>query len=130
MSLALVSSVISGYAGFYYLTHPTSKFWYKIPSIKMTRRVQLTPSVRLFARGRVVHLHHWFYCGVLLGVSMWASGGFIDTTVTKGLLLGGMLQGFTMPEARRLIYKQADSWKNFSRDSLRKPFSYPPEKVN
>lgn len=61
---------------------------------------------------------------------MWASGGFIDTTVTKGLLLGGMLQGFTMPEARRLIYKQADSWKNFSRDSLRKPFSYPPEKVN
>ncbi|OGY09242.1 MAG: hypothetical protein A2782_01855 [Candidatus Blackburnbacteria bacterium RIFCSPHIGHO2_01_FULL_43_15b] len=116
MNLALVLSIISGYAGFYYSTHPTSKLWHKIPSIKMSRRVQLTPSIRLFARGRIIHLHHWFTCGVLLLVATYTNAGILDAVLAKGVLIGGVLQGISMPEARRLVYKQTDSWKNFSRD--------------
>lgn len=130
LALILILSTISGYTGFYYLTHPTSKFWYKIPNIRLTKRVQLAPSIRFFAKGRVVHFHHWFNCGLLLIASFYINWGIIDATFTKGLLLGGLLQGFTMPQARKLIYKQTDSWKNFSRDSLRKPLSYPPEKLS
>lgn len=130
MSFELVPAVISGFTAFRYLTHPTSKAWYRIPEIKLHNRVHITPSVRLFTRTRVIHLHHWFYCSILLGVSIYASGGFIDSMVTKGLLVGGILQGLTMPEARNLIYYQKDAWKNFSRDTLRQPLSFPPQKAS
>jgi len=130
MSFELVPAVISGFTAFRYLTHPTSKVWYQIPEIKLHKRIQITPSIRLFAKGRVLHIHHWVYCGALLAVSFYATGGIIDANITKGLLIGGMLQGFSMPEARNIIYLQKDSWKNFSRDSLRKPFSFPPKVVS
>src|SRR3989344_3046141 len=128
MNFTLIPAIISGYAAFHYLTHPTSKLWYRVPSIKLHRRIQIAPSTRLYARGRVIHIHHWFYCALLLAVSIYATGGIIDAIITKGLLIGGILQGFSMPEARKLVYMQKDSWKNFSRDTLRQPFSYPPEK--
>ncbi len=130
MSFELVPAVISGFTAFRYLTHPTSKFWYRIPNIKLHDRVHLSPSIRLFTRTRVIHIHHWFYCSVLLGVSVYASGGFIDAMFTKGLLIGGIIQGFTMPEARNLIYLQKDGWKNFSRDAFRKPLSFPAKKLS
>ncbi|OGY10234.1 MAG: hypothetical protein A3D26_02635 [Candidatus Blackburnbacteria bacterium RIFCSPHIGHO2_02_FULL_44_20] len=120
MNFTLIPAIISGYAAFYYLSHPHSKFSYKIPEIKITKRLQLSPAIRLFARGRVIHLHHWFNCTLLLLISIYVSGGLIDSTLFKGLMIGGMLQGLSFPQ-RRLVYTQKDSQKNFHRDTFEKP---------
>lgn len=125
---SFVPAALISYKFCHYTTHPKSRIWYKFPKIKI-KRFQLSPSIRLFARGRIIHMHHWFYCTILLGASVYTSGGWLDSLFTKGLLVGGILQGFSLPESRKLVYGIEDAWKNFSRDTLRKPFSFPPEKV-
>ncbi|MEK7521427.1 MAG: hypothetical protein AAB599_01335 [Patescibacteria group bacterium] len=120
MSFEVVPAVISGFTAFRYLTHRESDFWHKIPEIKLHKRIQVSPSVRVFTRTRVIHFHHWFNCLVLLCVSIYSSGGFIDAAFTKGVLIGGILQGLSMPEARKLVYSQRDSAKNFSREKIKK----------
>lgn len=118
-----------GYKYFDVVTHPRSRVWYKVPQVRINR-FQLSPSIRVFVRGRVLHLHHWISCSLLFGVSVYSSGGWIDSSFLKGLFAGGILQGLSTPEARRLLYNMENAWEHFSRDKLRKPFSYPPKKIS
>lgn len=87
------------------MSHPDSKVWNKLPRIR-TKRVQIFPSVRVFIKGRVYHLHHWCHLSILLCISIFVTGGILDSWITRGAILGGIIQGLSIPSARKIIYKE------------------------
>ncbi|OGE71586.1 hypothetical protein A3H40_03910 [Candidatus Daviesbacteria bacterium RIFCSPLOWO2_02_FULL_38_15] len=103
--LSLIPATALGYLTFRATTHPTSRIRRKLPNIKV-RRLQIFPVIRIYIFGRVFHLHHWFNFSLLLILSAFISFGILDYMFTKGLLLGGIIQGLTLPkEHRKLIYR-------------------------
>lgn len=104
-ALSLLPATALGYLTFKVTTHPTAKIRRKMPNIK-TRRFQVFPVIRFYLFGKVFHLHHWFNFSILLFLSIFVTGGVLDYMVTKGLLMGGILHGLSLPkEHRKLIYK-------------------------
>lgn len=103
--LSLIPATALGYLTFRVTTHPTARIRKKMPNIK-AGRVQIFPVLRLKIFGRVIHLHHWVSFSVVLGLSFFISMGIVDYIVTKGILLGGIIHGLSVPKAnRRIIYK-------------------------
>jgi hypothetical protein len=86
-------------------THPKSKIWKHYPKLKI-KRLELLPSVRITIKGRVIHLHHWMNLSIILVITIFM--GVMDSWVTRGVLIGGIVQGLTTPSptARKIIYKK------------------------
>lgn len=120
--LSIIPATALGYLASRTISHPTSKIRRKMPNIK-TKRVQVFPVLRIKVFGRVIHLHHWIYFSVILTVSFFVSLGIVDYIVTKGILLGGIIHGLTLPKRhRKIIYKNHSIERviAFEKDLLRK----------
>lgn len=103
--LSIVPATALGYLTFRAATHPTSRIRRKLPNVKV-KRVQVFPVLRIHLFDRVFHMHHWFSFSILLVISSFASIAILDQVFTKGLLLGGIIQGLTLPKGhRQIIYK-------------------------
>ncbi len=103
--LSIIPATALGYLTFRVTAHPTSRIRRKLPNIK-TKRIQVFPVVRFKLFGRVIHLHHWFGFSIILILSFFISLGVLDFVVTKGILLGGIIHGLTLPkDHRKIIYK-------------------------
>lgn len=103
--LSLIPATALGYLTLKVTTHPASRLRRKLPNIR-TSRIQVFPVLRMKIFGRVIHIHHWISFSVLLILSFFITWGVLDFIVTKGILLGGIIQGLTLPkEHRRVIYK-------------------------
>lgn len=103
--LSIVPATVLGYLTFRATSHPTSKIRRKLPNLKV-KRVQVFPVVRIYLFGRVIHLHHWFAFSIILIISAFISFGIFDYVFTKGVLLGGIIQGLTLPKGhRQIIYR-------------------------
>ena len=103
--LSIIPATALGYLTLRATTHPTSRIRRKMPNFKV-KRVQVFPVLRINIFGRVIHLHHWMSFSILLAISFFISAGILDFVVTKGLLLGGIIQGLSLPkEHRKIIYK-------------------------
>lgn len=110
--LSVVPAVALGYLGSRMFTHPTSRIRKKMPNIK-TKRVQVFPVLRFKIFGRVIHLHHWISFSVILIVSFFVSLSIVDYIVTKGVLLGAIIHGLTIPKRHRKIF-----YKNHSLEKM------------
>ena len=103
--LSIIPATALGYATLRVTSHPTSRIRKKLPNVKV-KRVQVFPVIRVNMFGRVIHFHHWMNFSVLLILSFFLSVGVLDFVVTRGLLLGGIIHGLTLPkEHRSIIYK-------------------------
>ena len=86
-------------------THPNSKIWHHYPHFKI-KRVELLPSIRIVLKGKIIHFHHWFNFSVILCLSIFVTGGVLDSWITRGALIGGIIQGLSISSGRHFIYKQ------------------------
>ncbi len=103
--LSLIPATALGYLTLRVTTHPNARIRRKLPNIKKGG-IQVFPVLRFKIFGRVIHIHHWISFSILLILSFFMTTGILDFMVTKGLLLGGIIQGLNMPkEHRRIIYK-------------------------
>lgn len=103
--LSIIPGAALGYVTLRATTHPTSRIRRKLPNVKV-KRVQVFPVLRINIFGRVVHFHHWINFSILLLLSFFISVGVLDVMVTKGILLGGIIHGLTLPkEHRKIVYK-------------------------
>jgi len=107
-----IASIV-GYIIFYVLTHPKSKVHNRLPDIKI-KWFQFFPVITLTVSGKVVHLHHWLGFSIILVFSIFVNLGFLSHLISKGVLFGGIIQGFLTPKCFQLIYKKetAESSKN------------------
>ena len=110
--LSLIPATALGYYTLKVTTHPASRIRRRLPNLKV-KRVQVFPVLRINLFGRVIHFHHWFNFSILLAIAAVSNAGVLDLAFTKGLLLGGIIQGLTLPKGhRKLIYR------DFSYDRL------------
>ena len=103
--LSIVPATALGYLTFRAATHPNSKIRRKLPNIKV-KRIQVFPVIRVRMFGRWFHFHHWMNFSLLLALSGVMSIGILDHAFTRGMLLGGIIQGLTIPRSyRKFIYR-------------------------
>lgn len=110
--LFFIPATALGYLTLRVTAHPTSRLRRKLPNIK-TKRVQVFPVIRIKLFGRVIHFHHWLNFSILLILSFFVTFGILDFVVTKGILLGGIIHGLTLPKGHRKII-----YRDFSVESL------------
>lgn len=108
--ISFLPAAVLGYTSLHYTTHPGSYIRNRLPDVKISK-LQIFPCLKIFVRGHVLHFHHWFNFSVLLIISVFISNGVLDSTFTRGFLVGGALQGLSIspiydPNVRRLIYNQ------------------------
>ena|SRR3989344_6658957 len=101
--LSIVPAAVLGYFALKATTHPKSKIRRKMPDIKI-KRVQVFPVIRVNLFGKTIHFHHWFNFSILLAISGVTSFAILDHTITRGLLLGGVLQGLRLPSGHIKIF--------------------------
>lgn len=98
-----ILSAIAGYLSFEFTSKPGSRIYGKVPQIKL-KNIQLMPNVKIIIKGRVIHLHHWLQFTILLCISIFVTGGILDSWLTRGFLFGGIVQGLKFPD--RGIFKK------------------------
>lgn len=98
--LSILPATALGYLTFRATTHPNARFRKKLPNLTV-KRVQIFPVLRVYMFGRVFHFHHWVNCSILLAISAFSSIAILDAVFTRGLLLGGIIQGLTLPRGHR-----------------------------
>ncbi len=76
------------------ISHPDSKINKRIP-VKKIRKVQLLPHLRIEARERLFHIHHWVHLIVPLMVLHLLGEKIPAAKEAKGFLLGCILHGLT-----------------------------------
>jgi len=96
---------IVGYVSSRLASHPNSKINRKLPKVRV-KNVYLLPSLQIAIRGKVLHLHHWFNFTVLLCISIFVTGGILDSWLTRGFLIGGVIQGLRFPD-RGILQKKS-----------------------
>jgi hypothetical protein len=97
-------SVIAGYKISNLFSHPKSKVWQKMPRLRI-KHYELFPNIRITLKGKVIHLHHWFNYSIILCISIFVTGGILDSWITRGLLMGSIVQGLRFPD-RSIIQKR------------------------
>ncbi|MEK7617331.1 MAG: hypothetical protein AAB414_04725 [Patescibacteria group bacterium] len=101
--LSLAPSAALGYLTFRATTHPDAKIRKSLPNIGL-KRVQIFPIIRINIFGKTIHFHHWINFSFLLALSGFTSIAILDHHFTRGLLLGGIIQGLTLPRGNRRIF--------------------------
>src|SRR3979490_763297 len=94
--LTVLLATLAGFIILQLVTHSTkSKIRNKMPNIR-TRRVQVFPIIRLQLLGRPFHFHPWLNFSILLALSAFITNSFLDSSITRGFLIGGVLQGLSL----------------------------------
>ncbi len=105
--MEIAAFVPAAFAGYYTLnavTHPQkSKIRQKMPRIKM-KKMEFAPQIKLHLANRTITFHHWFNFSILLVASAFVANGFLDSALTRGFLVGGILQGLQFAD-RKMIHK-------------------------
>jgi len=101
-----IVSAIFGYGTLRATSHPDSKINRKLPTLKL-KNVQILPSIKITIRGHIIHVHHWFHFAILLCISIFVTGGILDSWLTRGFLMGGIAQGLRFSD-RRIFSKKSE----------------------
>lgn len=100
----LPASVV-GYKIFGVISSNKSRLWRKFPKIDF-HFIEIFPSLKLRFNGKVLHFHHWFNLSILLILSILINMDFLDYTVIKGLMVGGVIQGLKTAKPRNIYYSK------------------------
>lgn len=101
--LSLVPAAALGYWTLKATTHPNARIRKKLPNLKF-KRLQVFPVISLHMFGKQMHFHHWVNFSLLLAISGFTSVGVLDHNITRGLLMGGIIQGLTLPSGHRKVF--------------------------
>lgn len=98
-------SSVAGYAVSHLISNPKSKINKKLPTIKI-KGVEFMPSIKISVKGRIIHFHHWFNFTLLLCISVFVTSALLDSWLTRGFLMGGVVQGLRFSD--RSVIKKID----------------------
>ena len=77
----------------------------KLPFLKITF-IQFSPHIKIHLRGGYIHIHHWITYTIILIITFTGNFGLLDSLISKGYLIGGILQGLTFPDWKKVIIKK------------------------
>ena len=86
-----------------------SKRGYKInnrlPHIKI-KFLQLGPNFKILLKNKTIHIHHWLTYTIILIITLTIDLGILGTLFSKGFLVGGIIQGLSFPDWRKIIIQK------------------------
>jgi hypothetical protein len=82
----------------------------RLPHIRI-KFLQIGPVLKIHFKNRSLHIHHWITYSLILIVTFTTNTYILDTLFSKGLLVGGILQGLTFPDWKNIIVGK-DNIKN------------------
>ena len=94
---------------FHFASRDELKMKGKLPKVKISK-VEISPNIRIYFKNRVLHMHHWLNLSILLAISIPVHNALLDAQFTKGLFMGGILQGLLSPNSSKIIYKKGEIW--------------------
>jgi hypothetical protein len=104
--LVLIISSLLGFLLNLLLSKPDTKINKHLPEIKI-KIFQFCPSFKISFGKRTFHIHHWMSYSFLLIITITMGvGGLADLLFIKGFCLGGIIQGLTFPDWKKIIYKK------------------------
>jgi hypothetical protein len=74
----------------------------KLPFITI-KFLQLSPNVKIHFKNKSIHLHHWLTYTVILIVTFTFNTGIFESLLSRGYLVGGILQGLSFPDWKKII---------------------------
>jgi len=102
----MLNFLIASLAGFITLkklSDPKLTIQKTIPCLKL-KWIELTPNVRIHVKGKVIHIHHWMQLSVIFIVTIFVDNGIFSLSLARGFIFGGMIQGFTFPDWKKIIF--------------------------
>ncbi len=103
--LEFLLSLTAGYKIAKIFSHPKSKIRRKMPYFKI-KFIQFLPNIKIYIKGGIIHIHHWIYLSILLVLSFKLSSSFLDSVFFRGALSGGIIQGLSFPDWKKIFFKQ------------------------
>lgn len=101
--LSIIPATAVGYLTLRATTHPNSRFRRKMPNLAV-KRLQFFPVIKFDIFGKNIHFHHWVNFSIILAISGVTSVALLDHVLTRGLLIGGIIQGLTLPRGNRNVF--------------------------
>jgi hypothetical protein len=89
-------SIWLGYLLFLYFTHPAKKK-HKLPRVQVWR-VEISPNLRIHAKSKTYHIHHWAILTVFTAITLIHFEGFQYVSLINGVAIGGIIQGLRYPD--------------------------------
>lgn len=86
---------------------PSSKIYNKLPVLKI-KFIQFLPNFKIYFKSKVVHLHHWIYLSFVLILSFYSSTTVLSSPIFKGLISGGIIQGFSFSDWKKVISRKEE----------------------
>jgi hypothetical protein len=74
----------------------------KLPFITI-KFLQLSPNVKIHFKNKSIHLHHWLTYSVILIITFTLNTGIFESLISRGYLIGGILQGLSFPDWKKII---------------------------
>ena len=103
-SLIFTLSILVGYIFNKSLSKKGSKINRRLPLIKI-KFLQFSPNIKIHFKSRSIHIHHWLTYTVVLIITLTTNTVVLDTLFSKGYLIGGILQGLSFPDWKKIIVK-------------------------
>lgn len=105
-TLSLLSATLLGYLTFHLTRYPSGKVGKKLPQLKF-KAIQISPHIKIYSKGRIIHMHHWLNLSLLILLSLFVTNPWLDSYFTRSFLAGGIIQGLSFPDFRNIVYKQS-----------------------
>lgn len=103
--LEFLLSLTAGYKIAKVFSHPESKVRAMMPCFKI-KFLQFLPNIKIYIRGKIIHIHHWIYLSLLLVLSFKLNFSILDSTLFRGILSGGIIQGLSFPDWKKIFFKE------------------------
>lgn len=74
----------------------------KLPFIKI-KFLQFSPNFKIHTKKKFIHIHHWLTYTIILIITLSTNINILDTFFSKGYLIGGILQGLSFQDWKKVI---------------------------
>ena len=97
---------VTSFLVFHLASHPKSRIGKKVPHAKI-KRVQFLPHLRIEAKNKILHIHHWMLFAPIYLFVQAKGSGILQSDLLNGFLIGGILQGLMYKDSLKIIHSAA-----------------------
>lgn len=113
--VTFLPGTLLGFVTFKYLSDDKKHIIAKsVPKI-MFWRIEFLPCFKIYTNKHIVHLHHWLLFSFMMLTTFFTSWTFLDHLFTRGVMLGGIIQGLSFPDWKQVVYQQSKERHGFIR---------------
>lgn len=104
--LNFLPATAAGFTAFHLTKFPHGRIGKRLPNIKF-HRFQFSPTIKVDAFGKKIHMHHWMNLLILLAISVPMTNAVLDNPTFRAFIAGGVIQGLTFSDRLKIIHQES-----------------------